>query len=130
MFYIAVVEKEDDTFGIWFPDFPGCVSAGETLEEVMNNGRDVLAFHVEGMREDGEDIPAPTKPDFFIQSSDFSIGANQFLVSVPLVSALGKSERVNLSIDSGNLKIIDAEAKRRGMTRSAFMVEAALHELR
>ncbi len=130
MFYIAIVENEDGKLGVWFPDFPGCVSAGNSLEEVMNNGREALAFHVEGMREDGEEIPAPSSLEALSQSGDWQIANNDVIATVPLVSALGKAERVNLSIDTGNLKIIDAEAKRRGLTRSAYMVEASLRELR
>jgi len=56
--YPAIIHKEDNSdWGISFPDFPGCVSAGETIEEALAMGAEALQFHIDGMAEDGEDIP-------------------------------------------------------------------------
>jgi predicted RNase H-like HicB family nuclease len=54
--YIAVIDKD---FGVVFPDFDGCVSVGKDLNDAINMAQEALKFHVEGMREDGEELPEP-----------------------------------------------------------------------
>jgi predicted RNase H-like HicB family nuclease len=54
--YIAVIDKD---FGVVFPDFDGCVSVGKDLNDAINMAQEALEFHVEGMREDGEELPEP-----------------------------------------------------------------------
>jgi len=59
--YIGIVHKDDDSdFSLAFPDFPGCVTAGRDLPELKRMDEEALAFHIEGMVEDGERIPAPS----------------------------------------------------------------------
>ena len=59
--YIAVIHKEPGSdYGVSFPDFPGCITAGHTIEEAAKMAYDALPFHVRGMREDGEEIPSPS----------------------------------------------------------------------
>ncbi|HWK93989.1 MAG TPA: type II toxin-antitoxin system HicB family antitoxin [Pseudolabrys sp.] len=61
--YIALVHKDEGTsYGISFPDVPGCVSAGDTFEEAIANGSEALAGHLAAMRADGE--ATPTARDF------------------------------------------------------------------
>lgn len=63
MHYVAFIHSDGgDGFGISFPDFPGCVSVGGTREDAIAQGAAALAFHVEGMVEDGEPIPRPRSP--------------------------------------------------------------------
>jgi predicted RNase H-like HicB family nuclease len=57
--YIALIHKEPGSdYGVSFPDFPGCISAGKTLDEARAAAVEALALHIEGMIEDGETIPA------------------------------------------------------------------------
>jgi predicted RNase H-like HicB family nuclease len=58
--YIALVHKDDGTsYGVSFPDVPGCISAGDTFEEAVGNAAEALAGHFAAMRADGETIPVP-----------------------------------------------------------------------
>jgi predicted RNase H-like HicB family nuclease len=58
--YIALVHKDEGTsYGVSFPDVPGCISAGDTFEEALANAAEALAGHFAAMRADGEAIPAP-----------------------------------------------------------------------
>jgi predicted RNase H-like HicB family nuclease len=58
--YIALVHKDDGTsYGVSFPDVPGCISAGDTFEEAIALAAEALAGHFAAMREDGDPIPAP-----------------------------------------------------------------------
>ncbi len=59
--YAVVIEKAPGSnYCASVPDLPGCVSTGDTLEEVRRNIREAIEFHLEGMREDGDPIPEPT----------------------------------------------------------------------
>jgi predicted RNase H-like HicB family nuclease len=60
MRYAVVIEKAEGNYSAYVPDLPGCVATGATVEEVESEIRDAIAFHLEGMREDGLPIPAPT----------------------------------------------------------------------
>ncbi len=58
MRYAVVIEKAATNFSAYVPDLPGCVATGATLQEVETHIREAIAFHLEGLREDG--LPAPT----------------------------------------------------------------------
>ncbi len=58
--YLAVIEGEGDSWSAYVPDLPGCVSAGSSREEVEHLIREAIAFHVDGMREDGLPVPPPS----------------------------------------------------------------------
>jgi len=53
----ALLYEENGSFGISFPDFPGCISGGGSAEEALRRGRGALAFHIAGMVEDGDAMP-------------------------------------------------------------------------
>jgi len=59
--YLIVIERTDDGgFGAWAPDLPGCVALGESIEDAERQMRRAIAFHLEGLREQGEPVPSPT----------------------------------------------------------------------
>ena len=61
LLYLVVIEHaEGSGYSAWVPDLPGCISAAETREECEQLIRDAISFHLAGMREDGDPIPAPT----------------------------------------------------------------------
>lgn len=57
--YAAVFEKTWSNYSAYLPDLPGCVATGETPEEVERNIREAVAFHLDGLREEGLPIPEP-----------------------------------------------------------------------
>lgn len=57
MRYAIVVEKTENNYSAYVPDLPGCVATGQTLEEIENEIRSAIEFHIEGLREDGQAIP-------------------------------------------------------------------------
>lgn len=62
--YAVVIEQaEDGGFGAWSPDLPGCVALGDTKEEAMTEMRDAVRFHLEGLRAQGEPVPASASVD-------------------------------------------------------------------
>jgi predicted RNase H-like HicB family nuclease len=60
MQYMVVVEKGANSFGAYVPDLPGCIATGESRDEVLNLIREAIEFHIEGLREGGQPIPAPS----------------------------------------------------------------------
>jgi predicted RNase H-like HicB family nuclease len=71
MDYIAYLHKDRDSdFGVSFPDFPGCVTAGRTLEEARRMAVEALTLHIQGMVEDDEVVPAPSNLDALANDPD------------------------------------------------------------
>jgi predicted RNase H-like HicB family nuclease len=60
MRYAIVIEKSDTGCGAFVPDLPGCVAVGETIQETEKLIKEAIEFHLEGMKEDGVEIPLPT----------------------------------------------------------------------
>jgi predicted RNase H-like HicB family nuclease len=60
MKYAVLIEKGDTSYGASVPDLPGCIAVGETVEEVQWLIREAVAFHIEGLREEGLPVADPT----------------------------------------------------------------------
>ena len=126
MEYIAYLHKDRDSdYGVSFPDFPGCITAGRTLDEASRMAAEALALHIQGMIEDGDAVPEPSKVDD-IAADATRRGAIAFLVSVNTPDA---TVRVNITARESQLARIDALAESVGLTRSGYMVRAAIGEL-
>jgi len=125
--YIALMRKDRDSdYGVDFPDFPGCVTAGRTLDEAKDMAAEALAFHIEGMLEDGEAIAEPSNLEMIMADPD-NADAVAFLVDVP--EKREKQVRVQVTIAPSVLAKIDATATAASVSRSAFIAEAALEKI-
>ena len=124
MDYIAYLHKDHDSdFGVSFPDFPGCIAAGKTLDEARVMAGEALAIHIAGMMDDGESIPEPSTLDS-LTGDEAMKGAVAFLVHVePRTS---RTVRINITARENQVEEIDQLAAAAGMTRSAYMVQSAL----
>jgi predicted RNase H-like HicB family nuclease len=67
MRYAVVIEKAEGNYSAYVPDLPGCVATGATVEEVEREIRDAIVFHIDGMREDGIQVPAPSSKVEYIE---------------------------------------------------------------
>jgi predicted RNase H-like HicB family nuclease len=122
--YIAVVHKDAKSdFGVSFPDFPGCITAGSSIDEAKDMAHDALSLHLKGILEDGEDIPAPSKLEDIMADPDYSDAVAILVVGVS--EEKSRTVRVNITVPEDMLRKIDAVAKKRGMSRSSFLVHAA-----
>ena len=121
--YIALIHKEPRSdFGVSFPDFPGCVTAGRTLDEARKMAEEALALHVDGMREDGEKLPEPSTLEGVMARRD---NRDAVAILVTLRERARATVRVNITLAETDLAAIDAHAEASGMTRSGFLVSAA-----
>lgn len=121
--YIALIRKEAGSdFGVDFPDFPGCVTAGRSLEEARRMAAEALGLHLDGMSEDREVPPEPSTLDAVMQDP-FNHDAVAVLVDAPVHQA--RSVRVNVMLPEDLLHEID----RRTRHRSRLLAEAARAKL-
>jgi predicted RNase H-like HicB family nuclease len=67
MKYLIVIEPTATGFSAYSPDLPRCVSTGSTLEECESNMHDAIAFHLDGLREEGEPIPPAKTSATFVE---------------------------------------------------------------
>jgi predicted RNase H-like HicB family nuclease len=123
MEYIAYLHKDRKSdYGVSFPDFPGCITAGKTLDEARRMAEEVLAFHIQGMIEDGDAVPEPSSLDH-VADDAARRGAIAFMVSVDAPDA---TVRINITARESQIEKIDALAEAAGLTRSGYMVRAAI----
>jgi predicted RNase H-like HicB family nuclease len=60
MRYAIVIERAGGNYSAYVPDLPGCVATGGSVEEVEEQIRDAIRFHIDGLRSDGLPVPVPT----------------------------------------------------------------------
>jgi predicted RNase H-like HicB family nuclease len=125
--YPIAVEPGDDNhaFGIVVPDLPGCFSAGDTLDEAVENSKEAIALWIETVLDDNGTIPTPGLLAHHIKDPGFS-GWLWAVVEVDGALLDDHSERVNISMPRRILSRIDRYAAAHGETRSGFLVNAAL----
>jgi len=131
-YYVAVIEKESDSaFGVWFPDVEGCFSAGDTLEEAVANAAAALRQHTEALESAGRRLSAARTPDDVSRDTDVraSVEKGAVLFAVPLFADAGRTVRINISLDKALVDQIDVAASVRGLTRSAFIAQAAREKI-
>jgi predicted RNase H-like HicB family nuclease len=121
--YIALIHKDTDSdYGVSFPDLPGVISAGTTLDEARTMAAEALALHLEGLAEDGDAIPEPSSLEEIMSSKENRDGV-AVLIPAPAVGV--KSVRINITMPADVLDQVDRYAEREGFTRSGFLTQAA-----
>jgi predicted RNase H-like HicB family nuclease len=126
---IALIHVEGGAFGISFPDFPGCVSAADSVDEVIYKGGQALALHVEGMLADGEPLPQLRNVAQLHADPELKEWFDGATIAAVEVELPGRAVRVNISIDESLLERVDRAARAAGQTRSSFLAEAAKRRL-
>lgn len=129
MLYPIAIETGDDNhaYGVTVPDIAGCFSAGDTLEEALHNAREAIEFHLEGLVEDNQDIPLPTDMAKHQHHPDFQSGYIWAIVDVDVSRFMGKAEKINVTLPSRLIHLIDAKvaSDNRFKSRSGFLAASA-----
>jgi predicted RNase H-like HicB family nuclease len=121
--YIAVINKENGKqYGVIFPDFLGCVTVGKNLEEAKEMAQEALQFHIDGMLQDGEDLPKTKTLDEIKKKYK---KAEIFLVVAVKIKT--KATRINISIDEKLLRKLDKFLLNRNETRSSFFAKSIVN---
>ncbi|WP_109079263.1 type II toxin-antitoxin system HicB family antitoxin [Aggregatibacter kilianii] len=133
MLYPVGIEKgdQDHAYGVIVPDIPGCFSAGDTLEEAFRNAQEAIAFHIEGLIEDGEEVPLPSDLESYVGNEEEYAGFTFALVDVDLTQLMGKAEKINVTLPKLLISRIDryVASHPEYKNRSNFLAKAATNAL-
>jgi len=122
--YIGVVHKDKNSdYGVSFPDFPGCTSAGSDFEELLNHAQEALQGHIEVMVEYGDPVPGPSSIEDILEDKT-AVAMIPIPVKVPKIAV----KRFNITAREADMKVIDNWLKRTGKhhDRSSFLVQSAM----
>lgn len=126
MRYPVIVHKDPKSdYGVTVPDLPGCFSAGETLDEALQEVVEAIECHLEGLLMDGEPIPTPKSVEYHQNNPDYA-GGVWAIATVDLAKLSGATRRVNVTLPERVLSLVDKYASENGETRSGLIAQAAL----
>ena len=113
MRYPVVIHKDPNSdYGVTVPDLPGCFSAGETLDEALQQASEAIECHLEALMLDGEPIPLPMSLDRHSSDPDYA-GGTWALVFVDVARLSGKTKRVNITLPERLLTQMDGYTTQR-----------------
>jgi predicted RNase H-like HicB family nuclease len=130
-YFVGILDGSGKVWGVRVPDLPGVHGGGaspeDAIADAISAAREWAALQVA----EGCTVPKPrgVKAVLADRSAGFDAEAGESTVMIPLVVDAGVAVKANISLDAGQLAAIDAEAKRLGLTRSAFMAGAALEKI-
>lgn len=113
--YPAFVDGEAGTYGVTFPDLPGIVAMGDTMDDALVNAEQALRDYVTETERDGAQVAAASPMEKVPPPKGST------LVAIPLIRLSGRTVRANLTLDEGVVAFMDSEARRRHMTRKAYV---------
>ena len=128
MHVVALIDEEDGAFGVSFPDFPGATTVGRDLDEVVAKAAEVLAFHVEGLSEDG-DVPEPRSLTEIARDPEFRAEFKRAVAVLVPYHPPARAVRINITLEESLMERIDRAASQAGETRSGCLAEAAKRRL-
>jgi predicted RNase H-like HicB family nuclease len=124
---MMLVHEESGRFGASFPDFPGCTTVAGDLNSLVTNAPEVLAFHVQGLIDEGRPVPPVRSLSEVWADQQFQEDRKDAVYTTSLAVELpgARTVRANITMDEGTLEMIDRAAEAAGETRSAFLVHSA-----
>ncbi|MDZ4842832.1 MAG: type II toxin-antitoxin system HicB family antitoxin [Hyphomicrobium aestuarii] len=130
MYVVAIVETDGAGYGVRIPDFPGCYAQADTVDGAIANAtlavREWAEDHVGG----GVSMPSLRGSHEVSNDVDTEFDpATETLFLIPVLLDSQRTVKANISLNAGLLDQIDAEAARRGLTRSAFLISAAIDKI-
>lgn len=126
VYYPAIIERGTSGYGVFFPDLPGCTSAGDTLQEAAKGAEEALQGWIEVSAEHGDNIPPPSELDAIATDPDV-VEAARILVRADLPD---KAARITITLPESLLAEADFYAKRMGFTRSGLLAQAVRERMR
>lgn len=130
MRYVVAIHKDEDSdYGVSVPDLPGCFSAGDTLDDAMNQAVEAIETHIEGLMIDGEPVPAASDIEA-LRTDENYMDATWAVVDVDISRLSGKTRRINITMTERLLSQLDEAAENAGGTRSGLLADAVMEYLR
>lgn len=127
--YVGILDGAGDVWGVRVPDLPGCHGGGATPEAAIIDATSAVREWAETRGAKSLALPEARTVAELLRLGEIDISEGESAVMIPLVVDSGRPVRANLSLDTGLLAAIDAEASRRGLTRSAFIASAAREKI-
>ena len=129
LFALVIHQEGDSAYGVTAPDMPGCFSAGDTLEEALENTKEAIDMHMEEVIEGNEAVPTPSPMEAIVNDPE-NQGATFFMIDVDMSKYLGKSDKINITLPRYLIERIDrAVSEGRFRSRSGMLAESALQAL-
>jgi predicted RNase H-like HicB family nuclease len=125
--FVGVLDGSGDVWGVRIPDVSGCVGGGATPEAAISDAASALKDVMAHKQSGGFALPRASTLASIIALGEIAEGESA--VMIPLLLDSGRTVRANLTLDAGLLQSIDAEARLRGITRSAFVASAAREKI-
>ncbi|MBZ9709124.1 type II toxin-antitoxin system HicB family antitoxin [Mesorhizobium sp. ESP7-2] len=126
---MGILDGADDVWGVRIPDLPGCHGGGANPEEAIADATSAVREWVEARLAKSASLPKARTLADLLRADEIDSSAGESAVMIPVLIDSGRPVRANLSLDAGLLAAIDAEASRRGLTRSAFIASAAREKI-
>jgi predicted RNase H-like HicB family nuclease len=127
--YVGILDGSGDVWGVRVPDLPGVHGGGATPEAAISDAISAAREWGEHQKSKGIEIPPARTVAQILQAEGIDTASGESAVLIPLLLDSGRTQRANLTFDAGLLAAIDAEARRRGLTRSAFLASAAREKI-
>jgi predicted RNase H-like HicB family nuclease len=123
-YYPLWIHKDPKSlYGVTVPDLPGCFSSGSTFDEAIDQARQAIELHLQGMVEDGESIPDASEIESLWRNKNFS-GGTWATVSIDTDKLRQPAVRINITFPTNVLGAVDRFAEQHGETRSGLLVKA------
>ncbi|MDD5717038.1 MAG: type II toxin-antitoxin system HicB family antitoxin [Sulfuricurvum sp.] len=119
------IGNETTAFGVIVPDLEGCFSAGDTLDEAIDNAKEAITLYIDGLLDDNEKVPAPSPISKYSSLAEYA-GYIWAIVEIDPTILDDKAERVNITLPRRVLARLDARAKEAGETRSGYIARLSI----
>jgi len=126
---VALIHEQNGVFGASFPDFLGCTTVANSLDGIMPKAAEALAFHVEGMVEDGLSLPPVRTLAQLRKDPIFREDSAGAMIALVAYAPPTRATRINITFDESLLERVDRAAEAAGETRSGYLAVAARQRL-
>lgn len=126
---IAIHKDAGSDYGVSVPDLPGCISAGESIEDAIAMAREAIELHLIGLIEEGGFPPEPTPIEQWRAHPDYA-GATWAVVRIEESNLSNKAQRVQITLPERLLAAVDEYADRNSQTRSGLLARAVWEYMR
>lgn len=127
--YVGILDGTGKTYGVRIPDLAGCYGGGPTPEAAIADATSAARDWLSHRESKGKAAPKARTMAQILKIETIDAQQNEIAVLLSVILDTGRTVRANLTFDAGLLEAIDAEATRRGLTRSAFLASAARERL-
>lgn len=127
--YVGILDGADDVWGVRVPDLPGCHGGGASPDEAIADATSAVREWAGARMAKHLPLPDARTVADLLRLGEIDSAAGESAVMIPVLIDSGRPVRANLSLDAGLLAAIDAEASRRGLSRSAFIASAAREKI-